>query len=68
MKADATINEKKIKLGGKKTDQSSTVCQGLKKKARQIISQNHKNIVYKVLEINQEKAVQQFMNCKRSST
>ena len=50
MKADATINEKTFKFTcktktktNKKTDQSSTVCQALKK-ARQILSQNHKNI------------------------
>ena len=48
MIADATITEKTmIKLGEKKkeTDQSSTVCQAVKKKARQILSQNYKNIV-----------------------
>ena len=47
MKADATITEKTIKLEKKKKrkekkpDQSSTVCQALKKAARQILSQNH---------------------------
>ena len=42
-------NWKKKTLGEKKEeknpDQSSTVCQALKKAARQILSQNHKNIV-----------------------
>ena len=40
MKADATVTEKTIKL--EKNDQSSTVCQALKKKARKMLSQNHK--------------------------
>ena len=52
MKADATITETTIKLEKKnkqtnknkkqKTDQSSTLCQALKKKVTQILSQNHK--------------------------
>ena len=42
--ADATITEKKQLNLGEKTDQSSTVCQALKKKARQILSQNQKTL------------------------
>ena len=47
MKADAKITDKTIKLGRgkKKSDQSFTVCQAHKKAAKQILSQNHKNIV-----------------------
>ena len=46
MEADATITEKTIKLGEKNTDQSCTVCQALKKKARQLLkSKSQKNIV-----------------------
>ena len=45
MKADATITEKTITTWEKKTNQSSTVYHALKKKARQILNQNHKNIV-----------------------